>query len=299
MSDAAQGELLNHEVFTTPLKVEPKYENWPTPPNYRMYPGGKEMPDTVKVWRVQDTGKDYGSVVSSGAGFINAPDAEFLTLGYNVGKGPRDVGVSRQGNFLQWGYNGSPKQMTEAGKRFFINCIVYIRKFDGKLPLIRRSSNDRSIAPMYARLIPQINDASFIEGLFGPGIRAKFKGEPKSYAEDLAKYLEANMEFIYAGSGGFEVDEDLKGLGIASNRKLETLEKLAALRGDALKRTTVDKILARYLDAKTATPATAGQWLADNRERIFFTDVGGYKFMAAPKGYLTPAAATSAATQAK
>jgi hypothetical protein len=294
MSDAAQGELLNHEVFTTPLKVEPQYENWPTPANYRQYPGGKDLPDTFKVWRVQNTGKDFGSVVSSGAGFLNAPDAEILTLGYNVGKGPREAGVSRQGNFLQWGFNGSPKQMTEAGKRFFINCIVYIRKFDGKAALIRRSASDRSLAPMYASYISSMDDASFVERVFGPAIRAKFKGEPKSYAADLAKYLEANMEFIYYGSSGFEVDEDLKGLGVASNRKVETLEKLMAMRSDALKKPTVDKILARYLDAKVATPTTVEKWFADNRDCIFFTDVGGYKFLAAPKGYLN-----SATTQAK
>jgi hypothetical protein len=290
MSDAAQGELLNHEVFSTPFKVEPQYENWPTPSNYRQYPGGKELPNTTKVWRVQNTGKDFGSVVSSGAGFLNAPDAEILTLGYNTGKGPHDAGVSRQGNFLQWGFNGSPKQMTEAGKRFFINCIVYIRKFDGKLPLIHRSSNDRSSATMYALLIPQITDAQFITQVFGPGIRGKYKGDPKSYSADLAKYLEANVELLYYASGGFEIDEDLKGLGLTSNRKLETLDKLIALRSDPQKKTTVDKILTRYLDAKTATPATVQQWLTDNRDRIFFTDVGGYKFMATLKGYLTPAA---------
>ncbi len=208
MSDAAQGELPTHEVFATPFKVEPKYEDWPTPAVYREHPAGKNLPATLKVWRVQNTGKDFGSVVSRGAGFSDSPDAEILTEGYNIGKGPHDAAVSRQGNFLQWGFNGSPKQMTEAGRRFFINCVVYIRKFDGKLPLVRMTAPDRSSAPVYARLIPRITDAKFVEQVFGPGLRGKFKGEPKVYAEELAKYLEANAEFIYCQRGGFEVDED-------------------------------------------------------------------------------------------
>ena len=33
-----------------------------TPGSYRRYPGGKDLPDKIKVWRVQNTGKDFGSV---------------------------------------------------------------------------------------------------------------------------------------------------------------------------------------------------------------------------------------------
>src|ERR1035437_4651678 len=292
MSDAAQGELLKHEVFTTPFNVEPKYEDWPTPQNYREYPGGKELPAKLKVWRIQNTGKDYGGVVSRGGGFLDSPDAEILTLGHNTGKGPREVGVGRQGNFLQWGFSGSPSQMTEAGKNFFLNCIVYIKKFDGQLPLVHIHASDRTSIPMYARYIPLITDPKFMEGTFGPVLRTKYK---KADAEALAVYLEKNLEFIYKAPGGYEVDEDLKSLGLPSNRKVETLEKLVALQSDPAKTPTVNKILARYLDGKTATPATAAAWLAENHDRIFFTDVGGYKFMAAPKGYLT--AATTAPAQ--
>ena len=64
MSDAAQGEPIPHEVFRTPFKVEPQFEMWPTPPNYRNYSLGEKLPDRLKVWRVQNSGKDFGSVVS-------------------------------------------------------------------------------------------------------------------------------------------------------------------------------------------------------------------------------------------
>ena len=282
MSDAAQAELPKHEVFTSPFKVEPVYEEWDTPQNYRRYPGGKDLPPKVRVWRIQDTGERLGSIASNGPGMTDSPDAELLTEGYNLGKGPHEAGVSRHGNFLQWGFNGSPSQMTPAGKSFFLNCIVYIRKFDEKQPLIRVRANDRS-AILYAAQI-RIVDPEYMPRSFGPGLRAKDKqGQP----ETLAVYLEKNMEFIYKSPQGYEIDEELKSLGIASNRKLESLKKLIALRDDPAKKELAGKILKRYLDA-AVTPETAKQWLTDNRDRIFFTDLGGYKFMAAPKGYLLP-----------
>ncbi|MCL2640458.1 MAG: hypothetical protein FWD53_06415 [Phycisphaerales bacterium] len=72
---------------------------------------------------------------------------------------------------------------------------------------------------------------------------------------------------------------------IDSNRKVESLEKLIALRDDRRKRVLVDKVLERYLVAPV-TPQNVKRWVGENRGRIFFTDIGGYKFMAVPKGYL-------------
>ena len=70
-------------------------------------------------------------------------DAEAIVLGFNSGKEYGAVGIGRHGNFLHWGYWAPPSQMTEAGKKLFLNCIHYIHKFDGKVPLIRRSSSHR------------------------------------------------------------------------------------------------------------------------------------------------------------
>ena len=76
MGDAAQGEPRQHVVFEKPFKVEPKFEQWKTPSNYRRFPGGKELPDELKVWRVQNTGKSSGGVVSRSWGYEDSPDAE-------------------------------------------------------------------------------------------------------------------------------------------------------------------------------------------------------------------------------
>ena len=49
MGDAAQGEPRKHEVFSAPFRVTPKFETWKTPGNYRRYPGGDKLPDTLNV----------------------------------------------------------------------------------------------------------------------------------------------------------------------------------------------------------------------------------------------------------
>jgi hypothetical protein len=141
LSEAAQGELPKHEVFEKPFKVKPVYEWWETPSNYRDYPGGEKLPDKLKVWRVQKTTDKPGEVPNPYGAvsrpFENSEEAEALVVGYNTFKGNGAVAVGRHGNFLQWGFPAPPSKMTDAGRMFFLNCVCYIKKFDGKAPLTR------------------------------------------------------------------------------------------------------------------------------------------------------------------
>jgi len=89
----------------------------------------------MKVWYVQQTGKRVCGAVSRPIRDAANVDTEVITLGFAPGKPFEAVGIGRHGNFLQWGYGGSAAQMTEAGKRLFINCIAYINQFDGKKPI--------------------------------------------------------------------------------------------------------------------------------------------------------------------
>ncbi len=117
---------------------------WETPSNYRYFPGGKKLPDKLKVWRVQKTTdkpggttRPYGAV-SRDWESDKKLDAEVLAIGYNTGKMSGAVAVGRHGNFLQWGFSAPPSKMTDAGRRFFLNCICYIARFAGKAPLTGR-----------------------------------------------------------------------------------------------------------------------------------------------------------------
>ncbi len=280
MGDAAQGEPRQHEVFSAPFKVQPVFESWPTPKNYRSYPGGKDLPDKTKVWRVQNTGKDFGSVASYSYGFEDSPDAEILTAGFNVGKESGAVGVGRHGNFLQWGFSAPPSKMTEPGRRFFLNCICYIHKFDGTRPLVRVQASDRLTAVHLALVSSLIKDPKFRTNTFPAELLEKSKGD----ADALVKFYQDSLELIYYDKK-FRIDTNLPALGLKSNRTVETPHRLIELLDDPRQASAAREALRRYTRESFETPQEWRTWFEQNRDRIFFTDAGGYKFLVMPKGY--------------
>jgi hypothetical protein len=280
MGDAAHGESLDHEVYSKPFKVEPELESIKTPSNYRRFPDGDKLPDKMKVWRVQNTGKGYGGVVARSYGFTDSPDAEIIALGVNRGKEYGAVGIGRHGNILQWGYWARPSQMTDAGRKLFLNCVHYISRFDSKGPLIRRASSHRMNAVRLAALIDRIKDERFFSGTFGPDLKKKYDGN----ADGLVKYYRDGFELIYRDRT-FRVDSELKSLGIKSNRQIATLERLISLLKDDAHAETARRLLSRYTDQTFRTPEQWQSWFEENKDRIYFTDVGGYKFLVVPQGY--------------
>ncbi|MHC4123457.1 MAG: hypothetical protein ACYSSI_07780 [Planctomycetota bacterium] len=282
MGDAAHAESLKHEVFQKPFKVEPEFEYWDTPENYHHRHLGKDkLPKKMKVWRVQRTGKSSGGVVSRSFNFGDYPDDEALAIGYNKGKEYGAVGVGRHGNFLQWGYSAPPSKMTEAGQKFFLNCICYIHKFDGKGPLVRQHRSSRINAIRLAGLIDEIDDKKFFWRTFSPELMKKYERN----AQGLVQYYRDNVEFIYHDKV-FLVDHELKKLGIKSNRKISTLEQLIELLDDANSREVAKLLLKRYTEQSFQTKQGWQDWLEQNRRRIFFSDFGGFKFRVVPEEYL-------------
>ena len=276
MENAAHVESLNHEVYRTPLAVQPEFELRKTPQNYHQsYFGPGKLPDQIKLWRVQNSPK--GSVLASSLGFLDSPDAEILVVGFHLLKDYGEIGVGRQGNFLQWGYCDPPSQMTEAGRRLFINCIHYIHRFDGKLPLVRVRVNHRRKALSWATFFTVASDdqKSGVQRSFPKAIWDKYQADPKG----LLAYYQANLELVY-WDGVYYVDEELKSLGIDSNRKVQTLERLFELRKDPAQREIAQRLLDRYTDGHTTFDFQNG------RDRIYFSDVGGHKFFVVPEGYL-------------
>lgn len=284
MEDAAHAESLEHDVYQTPFKVEPEFEQWKTPSNYhRRNLGEDKLPDKMKVWRVQKTARNSGSVVSRSYGFTDSPDAEVLALGFNHGKEYGAVGVGRHGNFLQWGYSASPSKMTEAGRKFLLNCICYIHRFDGKAPLIHRSSSDRLNALRLAAIITSISGdkKEFFTRIFPTELWEKYGSDP----DGLVQYYRENLEFIYWNKV-FLIDSELKSLGLDSNRSLDTLERLIGFLEDKTNAEVARLLLTRYTNQSFQNSEDRKQWFENNRDRIFFSDVGGYKFFVVPEGYL-------------
>jgi len=170
--------------------------------------------------------------------------------------------------------------MTEAGRKLFLNCICYIYRFNNILPLIHHQKSHRLQSIRLALLIDQIQDKQFFSGAFSPDLMAKYAGD----ANGLADYYRRDLEFVYH-DGTFKIDTEAKELGLKSNRTEETLRGLIELRDDAQNGQTARRLLARYATESFDTTQQWRDWFQANRERIFFSDVGGYKFFVRPEGY--------------
>ncbi len=261
-----------------PLAVKPKIESRDTPGSYRRYPHPGDLPEKIKVWRIHKEGKRIGGVVSRGFGFHDPPDAELLVAGFNTGKEYGAMGIGRHANFLQWGYGGTPSQMTEAAQNLFINCIIYISGSDGKRPVVHPKSRHRTNPVWYAWLIDKVKEYGFFDATFSRAWMEKYAGNPKG----MVKYMWDNFELLYADEV-FHVDEEIRSLGFHSNRSMSTLEKLIAMRSETEHADLAQKLLVRYTEQKFATPAEWKRWYDANEGRIYFSDIGGYKFLVVPK----------------
>jgi hypothetical protein len=285
MANAAHGESLEHEVYHTPFKVEPDFEYRKTPANYHdRHIGTDKLPDQMKVWKVQNS--KSGNVVSRSYGFEDSPDAEAIALGFNRGKEYGAVGIGRHANVLQWGYFDPPSQMTEAGRKLFLNCICCIHRFDRVRPLVHTNGSHRLNAIRLALLIDRIQDESFFSSTFAPELMEKYKGN----AQGLADYYRQNLELVYRDSHAgftFQIDAELKALGLESNRTVDTLGRLIKLLDDPQQAEEARQLLERYTDQHKymSTDEQWRPWFDQNKDRIFFSDVGGYKFFVVPEGY--------------
>jgi len=284
MGDAAHAELLDHQVFQKPFKVEPEFEHWNTPEDYhRQHIGEDKLPDKMKVWRVQQSDKTFGGVVSRAYNF-GYPDDEVLVRGYNTGKEYGAAGVGRHGNFLQWGYAAPPSKMTEAGQKTFLNCICYIHKFNGKQPLIRKQSSTRESAVRLAAIINKVINQDH-KDFFMSNFPKELYNEYRNNADGLVQYYEKNLELVYHNEV-FLVDHELEKLGIESNRKINTLEQLIKLLDSREEANLAKYLLERYTEQSFMSKRGWRNWFEKNRKRIFFSDFGGYKFRVVPQQYL-------------
>jgi hypothetical protein len=269
----------SHEVFQKPFPVDLRFEEIPVPEHYRHHPDGKGLGNTIKVWKVQT--KKFPEIdpglVSDPLGFDDSPDTEFIASGLNS-KGPNSVALARQANYFLWGFSASPRDMTPEARKCFLNAICYIHKFDGQKPLVRRQQSSRGWALVYAGYLQQIKDDRFVEQLFPKELRERFGKAPEKYV----RFYEENLEYLHPAGTGFDADEEVKSLAV-SNRKVELLDKCISMLEQGDRPDLARRVLNRYTNEEFTDAQGWRTWLEAHRGRLFFTDVGGFKFLVAPE----------------
>ena len=98
----------------------------------------------------------------------------------------------------------------------------------------------------------------------------------------LRQHYEENIELVYTVGNTFCIDEDLKSLGVGSNRKTTTLKTLIELLADESKAQVARKCLKHYTDQTFTSAEQWRQWYEQNAQRLVFSDRGGYRFYLVP-----------------
>jgi len=277
----AHGMRLDHPIFNTPLKPRIEQTEIATPKNYLNWPEGHDCPPKIPGWKVHEgefPKVDVG-LVADPYGFEDSPDAEWISSGVNS-KGPRSVALGRHGNYFMWGFWGDPSMMTDSARQVFINTIHYMKKFTGQRPLITKQGQSREWSLVYAGYVRELggkkDTEAFLNNLFGERI----KNEIGLDADKLETYFKAKLEYLHPVSPSFDVDPDLEQLNL-SNRKLEFFDALVERLADDPEDPVSKRLLDRYAKGLT-TPAELDVWLGSHRDRLFFSDVGGYRWFLKP-----------------
>jgi hypothetical protein len=315
---------LDHPLFHSPLQVDPKLEEVPTPADYP-YQSIDPLGPTMTVWKLQT--KNFPEItpglVSTLYGFTDSPDAEVIAQGFAM-KGPDTVTLGRHANFFLWGFSAPPADMTPAAQRLFVNVVCYMRQFDGQTPLVRSESKSRewalrnAAAPRYLSEEYKERESRWLQAMY----KQRPEWIPKEYKENLDAYIAKSVQQTQAsekewmedvlpeplrkkfGTDGekylsyyrenfeylravnvhpprFEIDEDAKAVG-PSNRSVEMLARCVRRLEQKQQPELAFRLLKRYTQEKFDTAGQWRAWLDANRGRLFFSDVGGYKFFVAP-----------------
>src|SRR5215831_3100262 len=305
---------LDHAIFHAPLQPKIELATIMTPDGYRSWE--PNVPAKLESWRVQEgeLGKsvDYG-LVSNPYGFEDSPDAEWISSGVNS-KGPKSMALGRHGNWFLWGFAGDPTQMTDGGRQVFLNSICWMKQFDGKAPLVTTggASQHRDEALVHVQFLrayaKEKSMSTYLKGQFPAALWDKTKGDP----DQLERFYRENLEWLRCGSQ--HVSEDrVDGNGKASkseydlyvldadpvlaeaavsNRKPEFLDFYVQLLGERGEEdATVKELAERYLPKEAPRKEEEfTKWLASVRDRLYFSDVYGYRWFVAPQPVATKTA---------
>ncbi|MBR5349840.1 MAG: hypothetical protein IK124_01235 [Prevotella sp.] len=94
------------------------------------------------------------------------------------------------------------------------------------------------------------------------------------------KFFTENMDYLYGGDGRLHLvlDEDVKSLGIPNNdiRLLDTAISMLEQGKDIGK---ARRILSRYTQKDFSTAKAWRQWFVENKDKLFFTESGGWVWL--------------------
>ena len=207
-------------------------------------------------------------------GIINSIDAEVIATGPSD-KGPNRGAIVRHGAYVLWSFEGPVANMTEEGRKLFINTVFYTAKQSGKRILEKKINGTRDGLFTYIKLAKDVN----------PGF-LKTLGQylPESVREknlaDTEEWLKKNRPYLRADGRVYYVDELARSYNIP-NHKIAYLEKCISSLKEEKDVSEIVTALERYTGVTDFGISVSAweKWYVENKDYIFFSDSDGFRWI--------------------
>lgn len=216
-----------------------------------------------------------------------SPDIEILCGGINS-KAEDAAALWRQGNVLHFGFDLSPAEMNDAGRALLVNSIVWIARFDAP-PLLEMASpfaggGTRSRDSLATWLA---DEKYKLEWATGAIEAADLEGVATGDRRAMQAWYAEHRRWLRPGEGGkLTIDRDARLLAQPFDDPAFFGAAIDALDGgDPERAAAAARALARFAPSGPGAEAGAAAWRtwhAEHRERLFFSEWGGYRWYLAP-----------------
>ena len=271
-----------HEIFQKPFPVAFTLEDTPSPDNFKKWsPGFADTLKTFPIFASYVEKQDEPGLVTGNMGFEDVPDAERILGGINM-KGPEYASIARHGSFVMFGFHCLPEKFTDAGRKLYLNTLAYAVAHKNEIVetlRLRPSRTDLLEAlTIFLGLYPESERAGMLQRHFAgepiPAALLTDQAASRKWYAERAPFLHplddgSNWNTAYQVA----VDAQCKQVGLA-NDSLAFLDAIAARLAKDPKDALATDLLARYVPA--VEPSEFSAWLAKNREKLYFTEAGGW-----------------------
>ena len=278
-------DLRPHPMFEKPFPINRTQAiRIPTPPDFRneiKAPEIEVLPlvaDPLRQWKA--------GWCSYSTDFAANPDVEVFCGGVNH-KTPTAAAIWRQGNLLHFGFEQSPTELNESGRRLLLNAIAYISRFSEDRPIaVTPSVFGGPVARSRASLPRFLRSADFradwLKDLYGPEVAAKFA--ELGHAR-LAEWAVHEGLYLHPMDGArLGLDADLVALGVPFDAP-EFFERImAGLRAGGGAAERARRLLHRYVPSGPSGDSVEAwsAWWQTNRPYLFASDGGDYRWYLDP-----------------
>lgn len=215
--------------------------------------------------------------------FDRNPDVEIFCGGVNE-KTPTAAGLWRQGNFMHFGFEQSPRELNQHGRDLLLNSIAYIARFTEDRPIATTPS---VLSGPIAR--PRRTPARWLSNKHfrTQGVLELFEPRTKKVIESLSDrekqidWCKSNEKYFYPVQDTLiGIDSDLSDLDVAFDTDEffdRVLKDLDSKGEDAVSRSR--RLLERYVPCGPGKAATAAEWRTwhtTNQPYLFALDTGDY-----------------------